>query len=427
MKMQVGEFLERHPEFAFDIVEHLEAAKYESELSRRIEQTRSWADESVTARSKHSRLDAALSDASRVTPSGRMMSKDDLRADISRYIDITLAQGLAWGKWTSGTTGPPILIPYAPEFYFDQLYLPLVRAAIFAGVDVTGESVFSIGLTDNPSASEFVLSEPTGTVALSLQVKVSESVEGSLDRFWKLVDQLRPSVISLKPVLLETLLRGPKPRDLSFLRFIFCSGSVLGAKLRREAEATFGRPILNGYGLTEFGIMGYECTQGSIHYDPSVFQVETVTAAGDPVGPNEPGIVAVTTHTNPLLPLWKYRTGDIAVAEKEHCACGRHGPRLSQLAGRIQSCFLGPQGELLSPVHFMALFDALPIREYQVIQEHPGSLRILVEPLSASTCCDIVAITRGELIKIIPDSWSITIEVTRLPSEAGFQRHQGYV
>jgi len=356
----------------------------------------------------------------------RITTKSNLRVNLSEYIDTTAAWDSVWGKWTSGTTGPPTLIPYAPEFYFDQLYLPLVRAAIFVGADVYDEDIFSVGITDNCSCHEFVLSDPTATVGLSIQVLMRESAKSSIERAWRLLTRLRPAVVAVKPVILEALLLRATliPSDLSFVKFFFCSGSVLSAGLRQEAEATLGRAVINGYGLTEFGMMGFECAHGSLHYDPLVFQVETVTPAGERSRAGGPGIVVVTTGTNPLLPLWRYSTGDVAVAANTLCACGRDGPRLMELAGRIQSCFRGRDGELLSPVHFVELFRTIPIKEYQVIQDEPGNLRILIEPLSTTTGTRVTDIVLEKVLQIIPNNWSVTIEMTNLSVQVGFQRHQ---
>jgi phenylacetate-CoA ligase len=62
------------------------------------------------------------------------------------------------------------------------------------------------------------------------------------------------------------------------------------------------------------------------------------------------------------------------------CACGRGLPRLGRIEGRVQSMILGADGHVVPGSLFPHLFKDYDfvIRQFQVVQEEPGSVRLKV-------------------------------------------------
>jgi phenylacetate-CoA ligase len=69
----------------------------------------------------------------------------------------------------------------------------------------------------------------------------------------------------------------------------------------------------------------------------------------------EPGEVTITTLGVEGMPLLRYKTGDICIAHREPCSCGRHSLRLSPVIGRKKQMIKFKGTTLFAP----ALFELL--------------------------------------------------------------------
>src|SRR5690606_18101936 len=72
------------------------------------------------------------------------------------------------------------------------------------------------------------------------------------------------------------------------------------------------------------------------HHHPELIIVELLDEENNPVEDHMSGEVTITTLGVEGMPLLRYKTGDIAMAFKEACACGRNTMRLSPILGRKQ-------------------------------------------------------------------------------------------
>jgi phenylacetate-CoA ligase len=90
----------------------------------------------------------------------------------------------------------------------------------------------------------------------------------------------------------------------------------------------------------------------------------------------------VTDLNNFCMPFIRYRIGDLAVAldPAVPCPCGRGLPRLGRIEGRVQSMILGADGHVVPGSLFPHLFKDYDfvIRQFQVVQEEPGAVRLKV-------------------------------------------------
>jgi len=88
---------------------------------------------------------------------------------------------------------------------------------------------------------------------------------------------------------------------------------------RAELEAFWGAPLCMTYASTEAAtILAFECTQQSgYHVNEFDFYPEIVEPDGDGYGE-----IVLTTVTRRVMPLVRYRTGDVARWESAPCPCG---------------------------------------------------------------------------------------------------------
>jgi phenylacetate-coenzyme A ligase PaaK-like adenylate-forming protein len=92
--------------------------------------------------------------------------------------------------------------------------------------------------------------------------------------------------------------------------------------------------------------------------------------------------VVITDLNNYCMPFIRYRIGDLATAidPAQRCPCGRGLPMIGSIEGRLQAIILGANGRYLPGTffaHFFKDYDHI-IRQYQVVQEEKGAIRLLV-------------------------------------------------
>ena len=125
---------------------------------------------------------------------------------------------------------------------------------------------------------------------------------------------------------------------------------------RAELERYWGAPLCMKYASTEAAtILAFECTH-RVGYHVNEFDFYVEVAAPDAEGYGE---VVLTTVNRRVMPLIRYRTGDVARWVPGPCPCGLPFRRLSPLRGRLDeqvSCAWGN----LHPEFFEPLLREVP-------------------------------------------------------------------
>ena len=156
------------------------------------------------------------------------------------------------------------------------------------------------------------------------------------------------------PLLYSTLLlmEGRDPRtEFPSLRAIQLCGLATLRRGQAKIAASFGVPVFNTYGLSEFGATTFGCRDGHMHIHDDAFFVEIMDPrTGEASEDGKGGEIIVTTLTREASPKIRYRTGDFGYIEKGACSCGRSSPRLV-VKGRIRDVALFAEGFRL-PIDF---------------------------------------------------------------------------
>ena len=140
------------------------------------------------------------------------------------------------------------------------------------------------------------------------------------------------------------------------LKLLIGGGEGITSRTRAELEAFWGAVLCMTYASTEAAtILGFECTHRvGYHLNEFDFCVEIVDPDSDGYGE-----IVLTTVSRRVMPLIRYRTGDVARWLPEPCACGLPFRRLSPLRGRLDeqiSCAWGN----LHPDFFEPLLAGAP-------------------------------------------------------------------
>lgn len=279
---------------------------------------------------------------------------------------------------TAGTTGHPIAVPHHPLAV--ACYLPLVEHALAGhgvALDPDPEVVVCALLSYQVRTYTYstVLSAWAGSGFVKVNLRPTEwPSPASLARY--LVD-LQPQLVTGEPVAFAELARlGVALRP----RAMVSTSLALSPRLGERLASHFGCPLLDWYSAVETGPIACSCPAGALHVLPPDLHVEVVRPDGTPAAPGERGEVAVSGGRNPLLPLLRYRTGDLASMTNEPCRCGDPRPRLLGLAGRVPVLFRADDGTPVGAVDISRALRELPVLRHTFLQRADGACELRVQP-----------------------------------------------
>ena len=179
------------------------------------------------------------------------------------------------------------------------------------------------------------------------------------------------------PSFLMTLLQRAEAMKLEPERDLKLRTAVVGAEmlpesLRQRLQDNLGISVRQAYGTVLLGCLGYECMEGRGLHVPADVLVEVVDPkSGQPVEPGAAGEV-VATCFNPDYPMIRLATGDLSQFSRETCSCGRSGPMLKRILGRIDQA-VKVRGTFVHPWQMDELVAGHPeVFKYQAVITREG-------------------------------------------------------
>ncbi|MBN1256630.1 MAG: phenylacetate--CoA ligase family protein [Planctomycetes bacterium] len=152
---------------------------------------------------------------------------------------------------------------------------------------------------------------------------------------------------------------------------IVTSAGTLFPHIREKVEEVFRCPVFDRYGSQEVGVVAFECEERQgLHVFSPVQHLEIIRPDGTPAPPGEFGEIIITPLCNYVMPLIRYRIGDVAAWAETPCSCGRGLPTLQAIKGRINNIFINRDGSHIHGQYFVRiLWFNKWIRKFQVVQE----------------------------------------------------------
>ncbi|MBF0406763.1 MAG: AMP-binding protein [Candidatus Riflebacteria bacterium] len=236
---------------------------------------------------------------------------------------------------SGGTTGTP---KYA--FYSNQefLFTAQKQAFIFskAGMESTDRTA-NLFLAGNLWMSYTIVNRAIELIGcLNLPVAANSSIEN----IFQYLESLKASVVVGLPSMIVRLAEEAKKRNISLkIKKIFYAGEHMHPAMKEFLKEVFQAEIINsaGYACVDTGAIGYQCRflTGSQHHVLDDLQyVEILDENQKPVGVDFPGEIIVTNLYRQLMPIVRYKTGDLGKwIENTGCQCGCVG-RTFELLGR---------------------------------------------------------------------------------------------
>jgi phenylacetate-CoA ligase len=238
--------------------------------------------------------------------------------------------------------------------------------------------------------------------------------DATLEVYIQRLEAFQPELIEGFPSTLLVLARYLKKKGKVIpVKGIFTSSETLYDVHRRELEESFGTRVFDLYGQAERVVAATECEHhAGLHINPEYGIFEILKDDQD-ASPGEPGDVVGTGLNNFVMPLLRYRTGDMATLSKDQCVCGRQMPLLARIEGRKSDIIRTPDGRMVPGNGLMGAFHGIAnIKRSQVIQEALDHVVVniqredLTKPIDAAKLGSNLAQCLGEHVKIevrLPD------------------------
>lgn len=150
------------------------------------------------------------------------------------------------------------------------------------------------------------------------------SVLEPLARLAERLQVLQPDVLITYPSCAMALAHRQASGSLSLrLAELWLGGEQLSAAQRKLLGDTFGCPVRNSYGASEFYSIAFECGHGRLHLNDDWVMLEGVDAQGRmvPVGEFSHSTL-LTNLANRVQPLIRYELTDRVRFVGQRCACG---------------------------------------------------------------------------------------------------------
>jgi phenylacetate-CoA ligase len=219
-----------------------------------------------------------------------------------------------------------------------------------------------------------------------LYLSVFDLTPGNMENFWQAIKRFNPKVIRAYPSAAEILGRFILEKDPDFnkegtLKAIFTSSEMLYDYQKVLIEKAFKTNIFDKYGNSEQASIIGMCGSGEYYHDFQEYALtEVLDKEGNPVM-EEGGIgeIVSTPFTNPVTPLIRYRTGDLAQVTFQPCPCGRAHRRIKKILGRNQDYLEAVDGSQISVAALNThqnVFDH--VQRFRYRQVKPGEAVIQV-------------------------------------------------
>jgi phenylacetate-CoA ligase len=278
------------------------------------------------------------------------------------------------------------------------------RSAGFIYFCKDGEADFPEGKTTTSAA-------PLGYPATHHWLSNRATIDQMID--W--LRRKRPAHLTVYPSIAAGIARrwGKDAAELG-IRAVLTYGEALICEDKLTIEETLSVPVVDAYSANEVGFIALQCPKSSTyHVRTDTILVEVVDRHGRPVPDGEVGEIIVTPFYNTVMPLIRYRIGDLGAFARDQCGCGIRLPRLQTIHGRARQLFTYSDGsQRFANLHLAALQSCVPLEQYQIIQHTTTRVELIYVPRDGGGPPDMDALQALAQRDLAPD---VVIEATPVP------------
>lgn len=307
------------------------------------------------------------------------ITKDTINEQGERLLNEALLKNLKHSRKTGGSTGISTIIQYSNQA------LDWTAAANLYAVELTSrkhhqsECHISAHFTEVPHWKDKWREKIKCWAMNRNNAYISSFNDENLEQLWKQLENIKPVLLQGHPSTLFALavyIEKKKINTNGIIKFFESTGEMIDSKKIEFIEKIMNLKIFNRFGNAEFGVFAHsEKNPLEMKIFDSIVYPEELTLGN---GQNE---LILTGLTNDLMPLIRYKTGDLASIKSTN-----EGRFLNNVVGRMHDCVTVNNQSL--PTHYIQdIIDHKVggIIEFQISlkKDHKPSLNLVLGPDSS--------------------------------------------
>lgn len=347
-----------------------------------------------------------------------LLTKETLRDNLGAF--LTRPDWFSAPASTGGTTGIPLKLVRSLEgIVFEQACQDRLIEKLGADPRFSRVAVLrgdNIKDPDDLSPPHWLYTNGGRCMVLSSNVLMRETLNDYVDA----LQAFAPKLLCAYPTSLESLCRllQASGRTLT-VPCVLTSSEVLKPEAWQLARETLGCAVADYYGQAERVSFAYAFAPRDYRFVPAYAHVELIPFKSESLadaGRGEIYEIVGTSYWNDLMPLVRYRTGDLlrlppewGEREREELALGLRS--FAGVLGREQEILVCPTGVRLTGIDHIPR-DVKHILRIQVIQESLDDVRILVLPAPGYSERDRAQLMHNARAKV-PRTMRLSIETAQ--------------
>ncbi len=312
-------------------------------------------------------------------------------------------------RGTSGSTGQPF------KFYRDRFALAYMDAVMYNayawhGIAAGERQSRFWGMPFDPKKKrEAVLKD---FLMNRIRLSAFELTNKMFNKYYLKMCKFHPGYLYGYPSLINEFAHFCRDRGLSCkhlnIKVVVVTGEKLISNQKKMIEEVFSAKVVQEYGCSEVGVIGFECPHGKMHVMSPNLIVEVINDGSSVV--DELGEIVVTELNAKSFPFIRYQIGDLGIIKSAQCSCGLKWPVIEIKEGRIDDYIITPEGKKVYDAVLAYTFNGYKkyIKMFKAVQRNNLDLEIKV--VLTDECDDnILTKCREDLAQRICSTISITL------------------
>lgn len=341
-----------------------------------------------------------------------LLHKRDIRAAQRSLLSVALTDPVPLEVHTGGTTGTPLTV-FCDRATLRRNYAFFARFLESVGVPPNARVATFTGRVMVPpgrSAPPYWRFNVPGHAMLCSAYHIGP---GTVGAYAEALARFAPTLIDSFPSTLAPIARHMVTHGITDIRprAIITSSETLSTPVRALLTEAFGCTVFDHYGAAEMAAFITQCRMGAYHCNAD-FGIVEILRDGRAVRPGETGEIVATGFVNPVMPLIRYATGDLATrGGSDPCACGSAFPVLTEILGREDDVLITPEGYRVARLD--PIFKAVTtLTETRIVQDAADHVRVEMVSDAALAPDELATLRRGLHDRLGP---TMRIEFVRLP------------
>lgn len=310
-----------------------------------------------------------------------LITKQVLRDFTEKTQPSDIRKYKAEGITTGGSTGEPLKI------YLDRNGLAIQKATrsfhahLSTGLKRPRTLVLRGAVVDTAHIEQQKISMLS--IDKMIQFMNAFSISGArIHQYIAAWNQFQPELVFAFPSSLTELCLCVREvnETLTKPKAIITSSETLHEDQKQIIEDTLGITINDFLGMSECECIAFQRTAGADYIVDSHIAAVEIMQDGKRVGPGESGHIVLTHLHNFCQPIIRYRTGDRAIVAEDGLLPNGFVWKIQSVQGRENEVILTKDGTKIGISNFNMHSDYwIGVLQYQIIQEEPGKITVLLK------------------------------------------------